>query len=112
MNGFVKASLFLLFGASSAFCGEIETALDCPNLTFTTGGDAPWFVQNAVCADTPAAMQTGKISGNQQTWIKTEVDRPGKMIFSWKSSCEKNWDVLYFQQGDAELAKISGNSAN
>lgn len=96
----------------TGFAQTINEALDCHNLTFQTGGDADWFVQSNETAGTPSAMQTGKIGGSQETWISTELSRPGTIIFKWKASCEKNWDVLYFQSGDVELAKISGKSAD
>ena len=94
----------------AGFAQTINDALDCHNLTFQTGGDADWFVQSNETAGTPLAMQTGKIGGSQETWISTELSRPGTMIFKWKASCERGWDVLYFQNGETELAEISGNS--
>jgi uncharacterized repeat protein (TIGR02543 family) len=93
-----------------AQAGAINDALDCHNLIFETGGDAPWFVQTSNTASSVSAVQTGRIAGNEESWVRTEVTRPGTFTFKWKASCEKKWDKLFFQYNDVELAEISGNS--
>ena len=103
-------SIVYLMATTPVWSNEINDALDCHNLTFETGGNASWFVQTSNTASTASAMQTGRISGSEESWLRTEVTRAGTFTFKWKASCEKKWDKLFFQFNDAELAEISGNS--
>ena len=101
----------LLSITSYAYATEINNALDCHNLVFETGGNAPWFVQTSNTANTASAMQTGRIADEEKSWISTEITRPGTFTFKWKASCENKWDRLFFQfNGNEELAVISGNT--
>ena len=104
------SSVVCLIATAVAHATGINDALDCHNLAFETGGNAPWFVQTSNTASTAFAMQTGRIAGNEVSWLRTEVSRPGTLTFKWKASCEKKWDKLFFQFNDVELAEIYGNS--
>ena len=89
------STVVCLLSTTVAQATEINDALDCYNLVFETGGNAPWFVQTSNTASTAFAMQTGRIAGNEESWLRTEVSRPGTLTFKWKASCEKKWDKLF-----------------
>jgi uncharacterized repeat protein (TIGR02543 family) len=64
---------------------SLAQALDATNLTWTTGGNTPWFGQTVVTYDGVAAAQSGAISGsNQVSWVQTTVTGPGPLSFWWK----------------------------
>ena len=86
----------------------IGEALDCPGLTWTTGGDAPWFPQDTTAHDGDFAMQSGAITHNQNSWIETTVTGPGVLTFWWSASSENNYDWLTCTVNGAQDGRISG----
>jgi len=83
-------------------------ALDATNWIWTTGGDAPWFVQTNLTHDGLAAAQSGLIQDFGQTWLETTVVGPAALSFWWKVSSESDYDYLTFSIGGIERASISG----
>lgn len=78
-----------------------EEALDAEDLVWTTGGDAPWFVQLNESFTGGSGGQSGAIERHQQSWIETTVAGPKNLTFDWGvSSYEgfsmKSSDVLAF----------------
>ncbi len=71
-------------------------ALDNCDLTFTTGGNAPWFPQTVVTHDGIDAAQSGTITHSQNSWLQTTVQGPGDLSFWWKVSSESCCDYLEF----------------
>lgn len=69
-------------------------ALDNPSLTWTTGGDAPWFFQTSVTHDGVDALQSGAIGNDQSSWLETTVTGPALVRFWWKVSSEQAHDFL------------------
>ena len=53
-----------LFCASSVHAATLEEALDAPQLTWTTGGDAPWFGQAVTTHDGVDAGECGGLTNN------------------------------------------------
>jgi hypothetical protein len=90
------------FGQSST----LGNALDNTNLTWTTGGDAPWAT-NAVTFDGVDAAASGFIGINQLSWIQTTVNGPGTLSFWWRSSTY-TFDLLQLYINDAPTDYISG----
>ena len=65
---------------------SLAEAVDATNLTWTPGGDAPWFAQTATTHDGVATAQSGSIGGpSQVSWIRTTVTGPGPLTFWWNS---------------------------
>ena len=73
----------------------LEQALNLTNLTFTTGGDAPWWIQTTNTHDGSAALQSGPIGDNQQSWLRTTVTGPGQLTYWYAISTEINHDNFY-----------------
>ena len=91
---------------------SLATALDT-TLSFTTGGNASWFGQTAVTHDGVDAAQSGKITGNQSSWMQTTVTGPGIISFWWYASSEGGiCDYLEFLDGTIQLGTIGGTSAS
>jgi internalin A len=70
-------------------------ALNVPFLTFTTGGDAPWFVETTNTYDGVAAAQSGPIGLNQSSLLSTTVTGPGNISFWWTIDAGTG-DALFF----------------
>jgi hypothetical protein len=70
---------------------------DLSHLSWTTAGDAPWFVQTNIVAQGQYAASSGAI-GNSQTssLILTTNFNAGIGSFGYKVSSELNWDFLNF----------------
>ncbi|PYJ97692.1 MAG: hypothetical protein DME23_14170 [Verrucomicrobia bacterium] len=72
-----------MFAMSTA--NALAEALDATNLTWSTGGDAPWFGQSSTNHDGIDAAQTPLLTDPaQQSWVRTTVTGPGPLSFWWK----------------------------
>lgn len=72
----------------------LAQAVNAPNLTFTTGGDAPWFVEYTNTYNgAAAAVQSGHIGYSQGSWLSTTVTGPGTLSFWWNVDPD-NGDTL------------------
>jgi hypothetical protein len=87
---------------------DYNTALDCNELTFTTGGDANWYEQTSVKKVGESAMRSGSITDSQETWLQTTVTGAGMVEFWWKVSSESGYDLLEVLVDGDENARISG----
>jgi parallel beta-helix repeat protein len=87
---------------------DFGRGLNATNLSWETFGDAAWFVQNAVTRDGQAAGQTGMITNNQSSTLRTIVDGPGTLTFWWKVSSESNHDFLSLTANGTPVIAISG----
>ena len=105
MKRLVWAVAALLGFAAQA---DFNTALDCNELTFTTGGNANWFEQTTEAKFGESAMRSGSITSGQQTWIETTIPNDGMLSFWWKTSSEEDYDELSVTVGNAQMAAISG----
>lgn len=85
--------------------------LDAPQLTWSTGGNAPWTAQTSVTHDGTDAAQSGAISHTQETWLQTSVVGPGPLSFWWKVSSESGCDYLEFYTNSVRVTRISGEVA-
>lgn len=80
--------------ALSIFGTNIAAAVDTTNLTWTTGGNAPWIEQTAVSKDDIDATQSGAIGDNSSTWVQTVVQGPATLTYWWRVSSEAGYDFL------------------
>ena len=83
-------------------------ALDACELSWTTGGDAPWFAQTAITADGQDAAASGTITHDESSWLETTVTGPGTLSFYWRVSSEAGYDFLEFYIDDIRETRISG----
>ena len=74
----------------------LGNALNATNLSWTTGGDASWFVETTNTHDNVSAAQSGTIGDNQESWTQTTVTGPGTLSFWWNVSSEGGSDYLEF----------------
>jgi hypothetical protein len=86
----------------------LSEALDTA-LSFTTGGSADWFGQTTTSYYGPDAAQSGDISHNQDSWMRTTVSGTGTVKFYRKVSSEEDFDFLEFYINGSLQEKISGS---
>jgi hypothetical protein len=89
----------------------LAVALDNTNLTWTTGGDAPWFGQTQVSEDGLGAAQSGVLGGGQQSWLQavTNLSQSMDLGFWWNVSSQPP-DALTFSVDGVIYATISGTA--
>lgn len=75
---------------------DLAEALDTTNLTWQTTGTATWAPQTAITHDGADAGRSGVIGNGGWSRVKTTVTGPGLLRFTWRVSCEKNYDWFDF----------------
>ena len=84
---------------------DFNAALNTTNLTWTTGGNLPWFVETTNTHDSVSAARSGAITNDtQSSYLETTVTGPGTLSFWWQTAA----DDLDFE---IQL-KIDGNYLN
>jgi hypothetical protein len=64
---------------------DFNTALGSGTLTWSTSGDASWFVQTTNTHDGVSAAQSGSVINDQSSTLSTTVTGPGTLTFYWAS---------------------------
>jgi hypothetical protein len=80
-----------LYGESTTTLGG---ALNAPQLTWTTSGDTPWFIENTNTYD-GVAVQSGIVTNEQTSVLSTTVTGPGTLTFYWASQISEGADFDY-----------------
>jgi len=109
----VLSNAYGSFVSSNVFLHVLDAgdALNATNLIWSTGGDAPWFVENEsgyVYTYDGLAMQSGAITAGQQSYIETTIAGPATLTYWWNVSSWPVTDYLSFSVNGAEQARISG----
>ncbi len=71
----------------------LGASVGAPQYVWTTGGHVPWFGQTNITR-TGVALQSGRITHSQNTWLETTITGPGVLKFYVRSSSEPNYDRL------------------
>lgn len=88
----------------------LAEAVDAPALSFETGGDAPWFAQNATAWAGGDAVQSGHITdlrGDGESWVRTTVNGPGGVRFLWRLSASVWTDLVVSLDGVEQFSTSS-----
>lgn len=103
-------SSVILYARWTQIADPISEALDVDGLEFASEGDAVWGVQDKESKEGDTAPQSGKISGDQSSVLKTTITSTNRVrvSFWWKVSSEANWDKLTFAVNGVAKASISG----
>jgi hypothetical protein len=88
-----SGGLETLFSIRTIRIGE---AVGAPHLSWTTGGQSPWYGQAKIVSSGGTAVQSGKIADNESTWCQTTLTGPGTLSFDWRVSSERDYDFLVF----------------
>lgn len=87
----------------------LPQALDNTDLTWSTGGDAPWFGQVGVQTwEREHAAQSGGLGDGQHSWLETSVAGPGVLSFQWSLSSEADRDLLSLSIDGVPVARVGG----
>ena len=87
---------------------DFTESLNATNLIWSSSGDQSWFPETSITHDGIAALQSGAITGNQQSTVQTTVTGPGTLSFWWMVSSETNNDYVNCSVDGSELFRISG----
>ncbi len=114
-----SVSIAMNYGSNVLSCGfmvsvlttdDFARGLNATNLSWTSSGDARWFVQSAVTRDGLAAAQSGAITDNQSSVLTAAMPGPGTLNFWWKVSSEANHDLVTVSVNGVVAAAISGST--
>jgi alpha-tubulin suppressor-like RCC1 family protein len=87
---------------------DFAQALDATNLSWSVGGDTPWFIQLGAGRDGSAAVQSGVINDGQQSILQTTTSGPGVLSFWWRTVSDPGNAFLRCSVNDVEQTRISG----
>ena len=79
---------------------DFNAALETTNLTWTTSGDATWFVETTNTDSDFSAAQSGNVINNQTSVLSTTVTGPGTLTFHWKNDSNGNLDLEFDIDGN------------
>ena len=79
---------------------SLATALNTPNLTWMTSGNANWYVQTTNTHDNVDAAQSGRIADSQESRMETTLNGPATVAFWWRVDSELNYDFLRVELDD------------
>ncbi|MEI7731837.1 MAG: immunoglobulin domain-containing protein [Verrucomicrobiota bacterium] len=102
------AALLLIGLMGLPVCADLGNALNASNLVWSTGGAAGWYPQTTNTHDGVAAVQSGSILDNQESWLETTVTNAGILTFWWMVSSETDYDFLEFYLDGSLTNRISG----
>ena len=82
----------------------------CPGggLVFTTEGMADWFLDHGAFVSGSASARSGAVADSQSSALKTSVEGPGTLSFSWQVSSETYYDKLELYVDAVVVAAIDG----
>ena len=100
-----SATLEVLVPAES-----LAEAVDAPEYTFSTRGDALWLVDDSVSAYGDSSAVSGNIADGESSTMSTTMEGPGFVKFYWKTSSERSFDKLSFSVDGQMMSVTSGDS--
>ncbi len=97
-------------GFTDTASSALGAAVNAPDSTWYTGGNANWFAESSITHDGSLAAQSAPMTNDQMSKIYSTITGPGTVTFWWKVSSEANYDFLSFSIDGANQAKISGET--
>ncbi|MDD4254556.1 MAG: PKD domain-containing protein [Methanofollis sp.] len=81
----------------------LAEAVEAPDFEWSTGGNAPWFVDVDCVHTGTTSARSGAIGDNQESWLQANITGPGYLAFAWNVSSEPRHDYLrLFIDGEEE----------
>jgi len=114
-NTDIATSSSTISAQTIAISNEIKTQLSSsdPALTWYSGGDSKWQLNN-----TTAAIESGAVLNKQESSVMVTFSGEGELSFEWSVSSEENtddpaspYDALYFIVDGVQVDFISGEVA-
>jgi hypothetical protein len=96
---------------TASFGLPLAVALDNTDLTWTTGGDVPWYGQTQDSEDGLGAARSGAIVGGQQSWLQgltANLTQTMRLSFWWNVSSQPPDALAFAIDGTNAAASIAG----
>ncbi|MES9867981.1 MAG: trypsin-like serine protease [Candidatus Thiodiazotropha sp. LLP2] len=105
-------NISLPISAEALSAVDLKTALDDSDLSWFSGGDAPWSIDVSDSAGyiNGSAAISGSILDSQISVLHSQVSGPGSLSFNWKSSTEEFSDPVVFLINDQIVVLIDGET--
>jgi subtilase family serine protease len=97
-------------GSISNSAPDFNTALNTVGLTWTTSGNAGWFIESTKTHDGVLAAQSGVLTNGQISTLQTTVTGPGTLSFWWTTLF--NYLDYYINGGINAQFSIDGNDSD
>ncbi|MDD3622180.1 MAG: PKD domain-containing protein, partial [Methanofollis sp.] len=91
---------------------NLGEAVEAPDLEWSTGGDAPWFVDVDCVHTGTTSARSGAIEGSQESWLQANITGPGYLTFAWNVSSEPRHDYLRLYIDGEEEKNLFGFPEN
>ena len=88
----------------------LSAAADSADLSWSSGGSAPFTAQGGVVNYGASALQSGAIGHSQSSWLAASISGPGLLAFDWKVSSEPNYDFLTVSVDGVKQGAVSGEA--
>ncbi|MEO0368856.1 MAG: CARDB domain-containing protein, partial [Pseudomonadota bacterium] len=109
-NLFNNCSSAVQFSVSPS-SDALGVALDHPNATWATGGEATMAVQTDDFLVGDSAVETGALNDSESSWVEAQFEGPMTVEFMWQVDSEENHDFLHVKVNGAIQSSISGRGA-
>lgn len=93
--------------AVAQFSSPLGRAVDAPQLTWTTGEQAPWLPVTDVSQTGGSSARSGALPGAGNSWVSTYVTGPTAVSFWWKISAAGSSRVRFYVDDDL-VTQVSG----
>ncbi len=82
--------------ASLIVVNTLQEALDNSDYAFDSGPEETWSLDEEIHSSDQDSARSPEIENNQSTWVEMEVDGPGTVFFSWRTTNDYNQDFKCF----------------
>ena len=90
---------------------SLGAAVDFTNLSWNTGGDAPFVIETTNAVYGGSAVRTGKIGDKQRSYLSTTVTGPGTLSFYWQVSSSTGYSIFsVYLDGVLKLTRPKSSS--
>jgi hypothetical protein len=110
VKGFVISSNATLSVSNSTVLTseDYRNAVGASGLNWSSYGDRLWILTSNTTHSGALAAQSGAISEDESSFLRSMITGPGVLSFWWKVSSEKDYDHLAFAIDGVGQASISG----
>ena len=74
----------------------LQEALDNGDLAFGSGPDESWTLDYEITTEDEDSARSPEIENNQSTWVEMEVEGPGTVFFSWRTTNDNGQEFKCF----------------
>ena len=86
--------------ASLKVVNTLQEALDNGDYAFDSGPEETWSLDKTIHSSDADSARSPEIENNQSTWVEMEVEGPGTVFFSWRTTNDNGQEFRCFVNGE------------